>query len=123
MANPTHNRYITDWIDVNEARMLRMKLIVEKKYTKDQCSISSCRWADPNDHDKGYLARVHVVGGIHPELELGDTGRKKKTVSVQTPVVTSTTVGESTSNSPCETVWYGTECTTYTESQTERLVL
>lgn len=77
------NKYITNWIPAAEAQMLRLKYIVEGKYAKHQIQLSSRRWADPNDHSKGYLARVHVVGGIHPELELGDTGKRVAVVKTE----------------------------------------
>ncbi len=83
------NKYITNWIPAAEAQMLRLKYIVEGKYQKHQIQLSSRRWADPNDHSKGYLARVHVEGGIHPELELGDTGKRVAAVKTeQSPIGT-----------------------------------
>lgn len=84
------NKYITNWIPATEAQMLRLKYIVEGKYQKHQIQLSSRRWADPNDHSKGYLARVHVEGGIHPELELGDTGKRVAAVvkTEQAPIGT-----------------------------------
>lgn len=81
------NKYITNWIPAAEAQMLRLRYIVEGKYQKHQIQLSSRRWADPNDHSKGYLARIHVEGGIHPELELGDTGKRVAAVKTeQTPI-------------------------------------
>jgi hypothetical protein len=80
------NKYITNWIPADEAKMIVLKHIVDGKYKKGQIGLSSRRWADPSDHSKGYLARVYVEGGIHPELELGDTGRK--TAATSTPAVT-----------------------------------
>lgn len=72
--------FITGWIRKEEAQAKRMELIANGTYTKSQIKLSSYRWADLNDHSKGYLARVYVEAGIHPELELGETGRKKSTV-------------------------------------------
>lgn len=80
------NKYITNWIPADEAKMIVLKHIVDGNYKKGQIGLSSRRWADPSDHSKGYLARVYVEGGIHPELELGDTGRK--TAATNIPVVT-----------------------------------
>lgn len=81
------NKYITNWIPADEAKMIVLKHIVDGTYKKGQIGLSSRRWADPKDHSKGYLARVYVEGGIHPELELGDTGRKT-TTTTSTPAVT-----------------------------------
>ena len=72
--------FITGWIRKEEAQAKRMELIANGTYTKDQIRLSSYRWADLNDHSKGYLARVYVEAGIHSELELGMTGRKKSIV-------------------------------------------
>lgn len=80
------NKYITNWVPVAEAKMIVLKYQADGTYKKGQIKLSSYRWADPSDHSKGYLARVHVEGGIHPELELGDTGKKVATTS--TPAVT-----------------------------------
>ena len=68
--------FITGWIRKEEAQAKRMELIANGTYTKAQIKLSSYRWADLKDHSKGYLARVYVEAGIHPELELGETGRK-----------------------------------------------
>jgi hypothetical protein len=77
---------ISQWMDVAEAKALVKSLVAEGKYAKGQVKLSSYRWKDLKDHDKGYLARVHAVPGICPELEIGETGRKTK-------VEPSTTVG------------------------------
>ena len=77
---------ISQWMDVAEAKALVKSLVAEGKYAKGQVKLSSYRWKDLKDHDKGYLARVHAVPGICPELEIGETGRKSK-------VEPSTTVG------------------------------
>lgn len=68
--------FITGWVKKEEAQAKVRELIANGTYQKGQIKLSSYRWADMNDHSKGYLARVHVVGGIHPELELGATGRR-----------------------------------------------
>lgn len=77
---------ISQWMDVAEAKALVKSLVAKGKYAKGQVKLSSYRWKDLKDHDKGYLARVHAVPGICPELEIGETGRKTK-------VEPSTTVG------------------------------
>lgn len=70
--------YITNWISKEEAQSKVKSLIKDGTYKKGEIKLSSYRWADLKDHSKGYVARVHVVTGIHPELELGLTGKKKK---------------------------------------------
>lgn len=70
--------YITNWLPKEEAQAKVKELIDNGTYAKGQIKLSSYRWADLKDHSKGYVARVHVVSGIHPELELGPCGKKKK---------------------------------------------
>ena len=70
--------YITNWIPKLEAQAKVKELIANGTYKKGEVKLSSYRWADLKDHDKGYVARVHVVTGLHPELELGLTGKRKK---------------------------------------------
>lgn len=70
--------YITNWLPKAEAQAKVKALIADGTYQKGQIKLSSYRWADLKDHSKGYVARVHVITGIHPELELGLTGKKKK---------------------------------------------
>jgi hypothetical protein len=78
----THS-YITNWISKEEAQSKVKSLINDGTYKKGEIKLSSYRWADLKDHSKGYVARVHVVTGIHPELELGLTGKKKKAQKVE----------------------------------------
>lgn len=73
----THS-YITNWIPKKEAQAKVKTLIADGTYKKGEIKLSSYRWADLKDHNKGYVARVHVVTGLHPELELGLTGKRKK---------------------------------------------
>lgn len=73
----THS-YITNWLPKEDAQAKVKALIADGTYQKGQIKLSSYRWADLKDHSKGYVARVHVVTGIHPELELGLTGKRKK---------------------------------------------
>jgi hypothetical protein len=70
--------FITNWISKEEAQAKVKSLIADGVYKKGEIKLSSYRWADLSDHSKGYLARVHVLSGLHPELELGACGRKKK---------------------------------------------
>ena len=73
----THS-YITNWIPKEEAQAKVKALIADGTYKKGEIKLSSYRWADLKDHNKGYVARVHVVTGLHPELELGLAGKRKK---------------------------------------------
>lgn len=73
----THS-YITNWLPKEDAQAKVKALIADGTYKKGEIKLSSYRWADLKDHSKGYVARVHVVTGIHPELELGLTGKRKK---------------------------------------------
>jgi hypothetical protein len=79
--------YITNWIFKVEAQAKVKELIADGTYKKGEIKLSSYRWADPKDHSKGYVARVHVVTGIHPELELGLTGKRKKSEKTETKLV------------------------------------
>lgn len=73
------NAHITNWIPVAAATEIIKEMIASEKYTKKQIKKSSYRWADTKDHSKGYLCRVVVEAGIHPELEVAplQRGRKK----------------------------------------------
>lgn len=73
----THS-YITSWLPKEDAQAKVKALIADGTYKKGEIKLSSYRWADLKDHSKGYVARVHVITGLHPELELGLTGKKKK---------------------------------------------
>lgn len=75
--------YITNWIKKEEAQSKVKELIANGTYAKGQIKLSSYRWADLKDHSKGYVARIHAVAGIHPELELGSCGKRKKVQKVQ----------------------------------------
>lgn len=79
--------YITNWLPKEDAQAKVKALIADGTYKKGEIKLSSYRWADLKDHSKGYVARVHVVTGIHPELELGPCGRKKKAQKVETELV------------------------------------
>ena len=70
------------WIDPEECRAIRKRLIeegVDKKLVK----LSSYRWVDVKDHDKGYLARVMIAQGVRPDLEVAPA-RKKAEAPAQT---------------------------------------
>lgn len=69
--------YITNWLPKEDAQSMVKALINEGKFKKGEIKLSSYRWADIKDHSKGYVARVHVITGLHPEMELGLCGKKK----------------------------------------------
>lgn len=73
---------VSTWIDPSEAKALRKQLI-ESGLDKSQVKLSSYRWKDLKDHSKGYLARVMVVQGLRPELEVAPA-RKKVEAPAQT---------------------------------------
>lgn len=75
----TNIAHITNWVSL-EAADAKIKEMKDKGlYAKNQIKKSSYRFADNKDKSKGYLCRVLVEAGIHPELELADLpkGRKK----------------------------------------------
>lgn len=78
----THS-FITNWLPKEDAQAKVKALIADGTYKKGEIKLSSYRWADPKDHSKGYVARVHVITGLHPELELGLTGKRKKAQKVE----------------------------------------
>ena len=66
---------VSAWMVVAEAKTLRDQLIAQ--YGKGKIKLSSYRWKDIKDHNKGYLARVMIVKGLRPDLEV-ETKRPKK---------------------------------------------
>lgn len=102
---------LTGWIRKEDAQVMVKTLIAEGKYQKGQIKLSSYRWADLNDHSKGYLARVMAIKGINPELEVGEAGRKKK-VTVE---VNATTLATN-SDTEAMTLNYGFEANTISAS-------
>lgn len=77
--------YITNWLPKEDASAKIKALIADGTYKKSEIKLSSYRWADLKDHSKGYVARIHVVTGIQPDMELGLCGRKKKAVQKVEP--------------------------------------
>ena len=75
---------VSAWMQAAEAKALRDQLIAQ--YGKGKVKLSSYRWVDPKDHDKGYLARVIAIQGLMPEAEAEVVAKKvakvKKTKSV-----------------------------------------
>ena len=75
---------VTTWLPAAEAKAKRDTL--RATYGKDNVKLSSYRWVDPKDHNKGYLARVVAIEGLMPEAEAEVVAKKvakvKKTKSV-----------------------------------------
>ena len=75
---------VSAWMQAAEAKALRDQLIAQ--HGKGKVKLSSYRWVDPKDHDKGYLARVVAIEGLMPEAEAEVVAKKvakvKKTKSV-----------------------------------------
>lgn len=67
---------MTSWIPVDEAKAKIAELIENGTYTKEQIKKSSNVFANRKNKDDGYICRVMVEAGIHPELELK---KEKKT--------------------------------------------
>lgn len=82
----------TSWIPVAEAKVIIDEFIKNGTYLKEQIKKSSNLFANRKNKDDGYICRVLVMEGIHPELELPKTElpkkakRVKKSKSAPTPV-------------------------------------
>ena len=72
---------ITTWIPVDEAKAKIAELIENGTYTKGQIKKSSNLFANKKDKSDGYVCRVLVEAGIHPELELKKEPKKAKKVT------------------------------------------
>lgn len=55
----------TDWIPVEKAKEMRAWLIESGTVQKEEVKLSSCRWADPYDHGKGYVCRILTTVSLH----------------------------------------------------------
>lgn len=71
---------ITTWIPVDEAKAMIKDLIEQGKYQKHQIKKSSNLFANRKDKSEGYICRVLVEAGIHPELEIPKPEKKTKRV-------------------------------------------
>lgn len=89
--------YLTDWVDVKAANELIKKMIADGKYKKDEIKKSSNKFKNGKNKADGYVTRVTVVPGIHPELEVEINYRKKKAKTVDVKKV-----AEQTADGPCE---------------------
>lgn len=76
---------MTSWIPVDEAKAKIAELIENGTFTKTQIKKSSNLFANRKDKSDGYVCRVLIEAGIHPELEIKKektTKKVKKTEAV-----------------------------------------
>lgn len=77
---------MTSWIPVDEAKTKIAELIENGTFTKTQIKKSSNLFANRKDKSDGYVCRVLIEAGIHPELEIKKekkaTKKPKKTEAV-----------------------------------------
>lgn len=67
---------MTSWIPVDEAKAKIAELIENGTFTKTQIKKSSNLFANRKDKSDGYICRILIEAGIHPELEIK---KEKKT--------------------------------------------
>lgn len=65
---------VSAWMQAAEAKALRDQLLAQ--HGKGKVKLSSYRWVDPKDHNKGYLARVVAIEGLMPEAEAEVVAKK-----------------------------------------------
>lgn len=77
---------MTSWIPVDEAKAKIAELIENGTFTKTQIKKSSNLFANRKDKSDGYVCRVLIEAGVHPELEIKKekktTKKVKKTQAV-----------------------------------------
>ena len=61
---------MTSWIPVDEAKAKIAELFENGTFTKTQIKKSSNLFANRKDKSEGYVCRVLIEAGIHPELEI-----------------------------------------------------
>lgn len=69
--------FISPWVSTTEANDIILDLITKNLYTRNQVTKSSYRYTNGRNADEGYICRVVVEGGIHPELELTEKTQRK----------------------------------------------
>lgn len=80
---------MTSWIPVDEAKAKIAELIENGTFTKTQIKKSSNLFANRKDKSDGYVCRVLIEAGVHPELEIKKekkTTKKVKKVAVAAQV-------------------------------------
>ena len=71
---------MTSWIPVDEAKAKIAELIENGTFTKAQIKKSSNLFANRKDKSEGYVCRVLIEAGIHPELEIKKEKKSTKKV-------------------------------------------
>lgn len=71
---------MTSWIPVDEAKAKIAELIENGTFTKTQIKKSSNLFANRKDKSDGYVCRVLIEAGIHPELEIKKEKKATKKV-------------------------------------------
>lgn len=80
---------MTSWIPVDEAKAKIAELIENGTFTKTQIKKSSNLFANRKDKSEGYICRILIEAGIHPELEIKKekkTAKKVKKAEVDAEV-------------------------------------
>jgi hypothetical protein len=78
---------MTSWIPVDEAKAKIAELIANGTFEKTQIKKSSNLFANRKDKSEGYVCRVLIEAGIHPELEMKkEVKATKKAKKVVAPV-------------------------------------
>lgn len=72
---------MTSWIPVDEAKAKIAELIENGTFEKTQIKKSSNLFANRKDKSDGYVCRVLIEEGIHPELEMPKKEKKTKAKS------------------------------------------
>lgn len=78
--------YLTDWTEIENANKIIKQMIDNGTYKKEQIKKSSNKFKNGKDKKDGYLTRVEVIPGIHPELEVEIKYRGTKTKTVDNTV-------------------------------------
>ena len=93
---------VSAWMQAAEAKALRDQLLAQ--HGKGKVKLSSYRWVDPKDHNKGYLARVVAIEGLMPEAE-AEVVAKKVAKTKKAKNVTACVSGNSNTEAMSLTYW------------------
>lgn len=78
---------MTSWIPVDEAKAKIAELIENGTFTKTQIKKSSNLFANRKDKSDGYVCRVLIEAGVHPELEIKKEKKTTKKIKKAQAVV------------------------------------
>ena len=78
---------MTSWIPVDEAKAKIAELIENGTFTKTQIKKSSNLFANRKDKSDGYVCRVLIEAGVHPEFEIKKEKKTTKKVKKAQAVV------------------------------------